>query len=324
MTYKFGVDLGGAKISAAVLDGENNAVFHERHATPSGDYKAIIETIRLLIEKARDSVSGVKNSPVGIGIPGALSADNNTVKNANTQVLIGKPLEADLRRALECDIVISNDANCFIASEAADGAAAGGGLVFGVILGTGVGGGVAVNGRSWEGQNRLAGEWGHNSFPFFGAPPKGRQCYCGKTDCIEMILSGPALARDYAAAAGQDLPAAEISRLAAAGDEMAARILSEYADNLAKALSTIINMLDPDIIVLGGGVSNIGLIYQETPKRWRDYVFNASPAPPEITTKLVKNKWGDDSGVRGAAWLTARRWTRAPLQWPQDIRCERR
>ena len=255
------------------------------------------------VEKARQALSIDAELTVGVGIPGALDS-NNIVKNANTQVLIGQPLLSDLESAMGSGVSIANDATCFVASEAADGAAANADVVFGVILGTGVGGGVAISGLPIIGENGLTGEWGHNPFPFYGAPPKNRRCYCGKQDCIEQFLAGPALSLDYRERTGIQKSAAEIHEAADGGDTDAKAVLADFYVNLAKALSTVINLLDPNVIVIGGGLSNIVTLYDEVPNLWGDYVFNATPSPAKVTTKLVKNKWGDDSGVRGAAWLT--------------------
>ena len=304
MTHRIGVDLGGTKTSIVVLDAANRVVFSKRAPTPPSDYRKIISTIAALFKEAGDHVPGAPVNKVGVGIPGALEHDDEIVKNANTQVLIGKPLKSDLEEALGVQVAIANDASCFAISEAADGAAKEHRVVFGVILGTGVGGGIVVDGKPWLGGNRLAGEWGHNPFPYFGASPGNRKCYCGKIDCIERILSGPALAETYFETTGEQLSAEEIAEAATAGAQAARQILQEYAENLAKALSTVINILDPDAIVLGGGLSNIDLLYGLTPQFWGKYVFNASARPAAVSTRLLRNKWGDDSGVRGAAWLT--------------------
>ena len=304
MTHRIGVDLGGTKTSIAVLDTENRMVFSKRAATPSSEYRKIVSTIAALFKEAGDHVPDAPVEKIGVGIPGAPEHDDQIVKNANTQVLIGKPLKRDLEEALGVQVAIANDASCFAISEAADGAAKDGRVVFGVILGTGVGGGIVVDGKPWLGGNRLAGEWGHNPFPYFGAPPGNRKCYCGKIDCIERILSGPALAETYFEVAGEHLMAMEIADAAEAGSRTAGQVIRDYAENLAKALSTVINILDPDVIVLGGGLSNIDSLYELTPQFWGKYVFNASARPAAVSTRLLRNKWGDDSGVRGAAWLT--------------------
>ncbi|MEM9726616.1 MAG: ROK family protein [Pseudomonadota bacterium] len=310
---RIGVDLGGTKISVAALDRANRKRFSARRPTPAGDYTAIVETVRDLVEEAR-AASGIggadgaaaapQSAPVGVGIPGALEADAaSTVKNANSQALIGRPLGADLRAALGAKVTLGNDADCFTLSEASDGAGAGAGVVFGVILGTGVGGGVAVGGRPLSGPNRLTGEWGHNPLPFRGAAGPGRACYCGAVDCIEAHLSGPALARSWAEEGHAPRSAEEIAAAAEAGEREARAALERYADALARALATVINLLDPEVIVLGGGLSNIDALYRLTPARWGAHVFHAGAGPAQVKTRLLKNRWGDDSGVRGAAWL---------------------
>ncbi len=304
MSYKIGIDLGGTKTSVAVIDASGQIVFSQRASTPSHNYAEILRTIGSLVETAMAAGDFGRLDKIGVGIPGALESDGTTVKNANTQILIGKSLKTDLEDQLGKQVHIANDATCFVASEAADGAGKGFASVFGVIMGTGVGGGIAVNGSPIMGENRIAGEWGHNPFPFYGAPPLERDCYCGKKDCIELVLSGPAISRDYLELTGKSLTVDAIVTQAEAGDLAAERVLSQLSTNLAKGLSTVINLLDPAVIVLGGGLSNIDRLYAEVPDRWGQYVFNASAKPAAITTKLVRNRWGDDSGVRGAAWLT--------------------
>ncbi len=266
---RIGIDLGGTKTEAIALDAAGREVFRKRVPTPRGDYAATLETIKALVDEAGEG-------RVGIGIPGALSHATGLVKNANSTWLIGKPLQQDLERALGREVRIANDANCFALSEATDGAAAGAEVVFGVILGTGVGGGVVVRGRIVEGANAIAGEWGHNPLPLPRADDMPlRPCYCGRAGCIETYLSGPALERD--------------------GGEPA---LDLYCERLARALAGVINILDPDVIVLGGGVSNIARLYDQVPKLWPPHVFS-----DHIATRLLPPKHGDSSGVRGAAWL---------------------
>ena len=305
MRFRVGVDLGGTKTAVAVLNAENDTICSLRRPTPSADYRAIVSTIADMIAEARAATGFEERAPIGVGIPGALEKDRSTVKNANTVALIGKPLAQDLTAALGAPAIVENDANCFIASEAADGAAKEAEVAFGVILGTGVGGGIAIRGRPIGGANLSAGEWGHNPFPNYGRPPTNHRCYCGKLDCIETILSGPALERDFREATGRDLTGAEIAALAAEGEAEAQAAIETYAENLARALSSVINILDPDVIVLGGGVSGVDALYAVVPTYWDRYVFNAADEPRPIATRLVKNRWGDDSGVRGAAWLTA-------------------
>ena len=269
MTNRIGIDLGGTKIEALALDAGGRETFRKRVPTPRGDYQATLKTIASLAAEAGEGT-------VGVGIPGALSHATGLVKNANSTWLIGKPLKQDLERSLGRDVRLANDANCFALSEATDGAGAGAEVVFGVILGTGVGGGVVVRGRLLEGANAIAGEWGHNPLPLPRAEDMPlRECYCGRAGCIETYLSGPALERD--------------------GGEAA---LERYCERLARALAGVINILDPEVIVLGGGVSNIARLYDEVPKLWTRYVFS-----DHIATRLLPPKHGDSSGVRGAAWL---------------------
>jgi predicted NBD/HSP70 family sugar kinase len=223
------------------------------------------------------------------------------VKNANSVWLNGRPLAEDLRRELPRPLRFANDANCFALSEAVDGAAAGAGAVFGVIVGTGTGGGVVVHGKIWTGPNAIAGEFGHNPLPWPSDEERpGPRCYCGKTGCIETFLSGPGLARDYAGEAGATLDAAAIAERAAAGDAMAEATLRRYEDRMARALASVLNVLDPDVVVLGGGLSNLSRLYSSVPRLWTRYVFS-----DRVDTRLVSPRHGDSSGVRGAAWLWA-------------------
>ena len=292
---RIGIDLGGTKIEAIAIDGSRELV-RRRVSAPRGDYDATIAAVRDLVAGIETEL-GTKGT-VGVGIPGAISNVTGLVKNANSTWLIGHALDRDLERALERPLRVSNDANCFALSEATDGAGEGANTVFGVILGTGTGGGVVVNGRVLEGRHRIAGEWGHNPLPW---PQDGEQpgpaCYCGQTGCIETFLSGPGLAATYRAIAGRNADAAEIARLAAS-DGSAARALDIYESRLARALASIINVLDPDVIVLGGGVSNIARLYERVPKLLKPFVFSDSADTP-----IVAARHGDSSGVRGAAWL---------------------
>ena len=287
---RIGIDIGGTKIEALALDAAGREVFRKRIPTPRGDYDATISAVKGLVEQI-DSSSGVKGS-VGIGIPGALSRATGRVKNANSTWLIGRSLKEDLERALKREIRLENDANCFALSEAVDGAGQGARVVFGVILGTGVGGGIVVDGRVLTGPNAIAGEWGHNPLPLptdadLPLPP----CYCGRFGCIETYLSGPGLARDHQQVTGARLAPEEIVSL---GGES----LKRYEERLARALATVINLLDPDVIVLGGGMSNIERLYGEVPRLWGRHVFS-----DRVTTRLARHAHGDSSGVRGAAWL---------------------
>ena len=236
---------------------------------------------------------------VGVGMPGTISPASGLVKNANSTWLLGRPLGADLARRLGREVRLANDANCFALSEAHDGAAAGAGCVFGVIVGTGTGGGVVVNGRVLTGRNAVAGEWGHNPLPWPLAEERpGPACWCGKNGCVETCLSGPGLARDHLAATGEERSAAEVVASAAAGDAGAAATLARYADRMARALAAVVDVLDPDVIVLGGGLSNLSFLYDEVPRLWGRWVFS-----DRVDTPLVPPRWGDSSGVRGAAWL---------------------
>jgi predicted NBD/HSP70 family sugar kinase len=285
---RIGVDLGGTKIEAIALVGRSREALEltrRRIPTPRGDYTATVAAVASLV---RDMGEGT----VGVGIPGALSRVTGLVKNANSTWLIGKPLKQDLERALGKEVRVENDANCFALSEATDGAAQGAEVVFGVILGTGVGGGIVAHGRLLKGPNAIAGEWGHNPLPAPGASDLPLPaCYCGRAGCIETYLSGPALARDHLALTGQSATAQEI--VARQGEA-----LHRYEERLARALASVINLLDPDVIVLGGGMSNAQRLYTEVPRLWSKHVFS-----DHVATRLVRNTHGDSSGVRGAAWL---------------------
>lgn len=269
---RIGIDLGGTKIEALALDAEGREAFRKRIASPRGNYAATIGAVAALVREAGEGT-------VGIGIPGALSRATGLVKNANSTWLIGKPLQQDLEKAIGREVRLANDANCFTLSEAVDGAGQGAEVVFGVILGTGVGGGIAVRGEVLTGANSIAGEWGHNPLPLPGPEDLPlRPCYCGRSGCIETYLSGPALERD--------------------GGESA---LGRYAERLARALAGVINLLDPQVIVLGGGVSKVARLYDEVPRLWQPYVFS-----DRVDTRLAPPRHGDASGVRGAAWLWGR------------------
>ena len=294
---RIGIDLGGTKIEGVALAADGNEKARIRVSTPPDSYEATVDAIADLVA-GLEARAGAAAS-IGIGIPGAVSPATGLVKNANSTRLIGRPLAADLRTTLRRPVRLANDANCFAVSEAADGAAAGAYVVFGVILGTGVGGGLVIGGLPVEGANAIAGEWGHNPLPWptDGERP-GPPCYCGKGGCVESFLSGPALARDFREAAGKDASPAEIAALASAGDDAALATMETYEQRLARALACVINVLDPDVIVLGGGLSNMDRLYENVPRLWRDWVFS-----DEVSTRLVLNRHGDSSGVRGAAWL---------------------
>jgi len=275
MPSRIGIDLGGTKIELIALDAAGREIFRKRMPTPQGDYRA---TLGVAVDLVREFESGSKeNATVGVGMPGSLSHVTGLVKNANSTCLIGHDLKGDLERALGREVRVENDANCFALSEAVDGAGRGAKVVFGVILGTGVGAGIVVNGEVLVGPNAIAGEWGHNPLPL---PRKEDlplpDCYCGRKGCIEAYLSGPALERD-------------------------GRNLEQYQERLARALAGVINILDPDVIVLGGGISNIQSLYASVPVLWKQYVFS-----DQVATRLLRPTHGDSSGVRGAAWLWGR------------------
>jgi fructokinase len=294
---RIGIDLGGTKTEGVALAPDGGEAARVRVATPRGDYDATIAALVSLVAE----LEGVAGGPasIGIGIPGVLSPVTGLVKNANSTWLIGRAFDRDLEQALRRPVRLANDANCFALSEAVDGAAADARVVFGVIVGTGVGGGLVVNRQIVEGAQRIAGEWGHNPMPWprEGEWP-GPPCYCGRTGCIETFLSGPGAAREFAERVGVSLTMEDIARSAASGEPEAAAALDRYADRMARALATVINIVDPDVIVLGGGLSHIDRLYAEVPKRWGPYVFSDT-----VTTRLVKARHGDASGVRGAAWL---------------------
>ncbi len=295
---RIGIDLGGTKIEGIALEGDR-VLLRRRVPAPRGDYDATILAIRDFIAAIQQETG--RNGTIGVGIPGAMSSHSGLVKNANSTWLIGKPLVRDLERAVGQSVRVGNDANCFVLSEATDGAATGARSVFGVIIGTGTGGGIVINGHVIEGRHRIAGEWGHNPLPWPTADEiPGPQCYCGLRGCIETFLSGPALVRTYARLDGgsPSLDAADIAALADAGDARASKTLALYEGRLARALASIINVLDPDIIVVGGGLSNIARLYTNVPALWNPFVFSDTADTP-----LIAALHGDSSGVRGAAWL---------------------
>jgi len=303
---RIGVDLGGTKIEVALLDDHGNEILRRRCATPQGDYRATVDAIVSLVHEARQHLEFAgdgdcfpSGSKIGVAMPGAVSRKTGLVKNANSTCLIGKDLQGDLSRLLQCPVVVENDANCFTVSEASDGAAANAMVVFGVIIGTGTGAGICVNRRLIVGANAIAGEWGHNPLPWPAANElPGPTCYCGKRGCIETWLSGPGFSLSYRLLTGDQLDAAEIVARAATGEDAARLCLEVYEDRLARSLASVINILDPDVIVLGGGMSNIQRLYHNVPRLWMQYVFS-----DHIDTRLVAPKYGDSSGVRGAAWL---------------------
>jgi len=294
---RIGIDLGGTKIEGIAIADDGRELTRLRIPTPKGEYEAVVEALAALVATIEKELG--RQGTVGVGIPGAVSPATGLVKNANSVCLIGHPLDKDLSVALGRPVRVANDANCFALSEATDGAGAAGQVVFGVILGTGVGGGIVVGGRVLTGPLAIAGEWGHNpmAWPRDDERP-GHLCYCGQRGCIETFLSGPSLSRDHRPATGQALAAPEIAALAEAGNRDALATMARYEDRLARALAVVVNILDPDCIVLGGGVSNIDRLYREVPRLLPKYVFS-----DVATTPIVKAKHGDSSGVRGAAWL---------------------
>jgi len=294
---RIGIDLGGTKIEGIALSDHGDELFRERVPTPAGDYRATLQTISELVKLIESSLN--QQGSVGICTPGAISPATGLLKNSNSVCMNAKPVYEDLCRVLNRDINIANDANCFALSEATDGAAAGEDVVFGVIVGTGTGAGVVVKGHVLGGPNAIAGEWGHNPLPWPQDNERpGPACYCGKHGCIETWLSGPGMSNDFLELSGQALDARQIVVLADEGEEAAELCLQQYEDRMARSLAHVINILDPDVIVLGGGMGNIGRLYDNVPKLWGQYVFS-----DQVDTKLVPPKYGDSSGVRGAAWL---------------------
>jgi fructokinase len=319
VSLRLGIDLGGTKIEGIALD-EGRERARLRVPTPREDYRATIEAITALVANLERACPARGSGTVGLGIPGAVDPESGLIKNANSTWLIGQPLGADLESRLGRPVRIANDANCFAVSEATDGAAAGAEVVFGVIVGTGVGAGIVVRGGVLTGPNALAGEWGHNPLPW-PQPDEwpGPLCYCGRTGCIETFLSGPGMAREHAAVTGVRRAPEAIVSDAVQGSDAAAATLRRYADRMARALAAIVNVVDPDVIVLGGGMSNVESLYARVPAQWGRYVFGATPPPADTErpsraapahseprrsrTRLVRAAHGDSSGVRGAAWL---------------------
>ena len=294
---RIGVDLGGTKIEAAALDRDGAVLLRQRVATPSGDYAGTVEAVRGLVAGIEAALG--RRCAVGIGMPGSLSPRTGLVRNANSTCLNGRPFDRDLTAALARPLRFANDANCFALSEAVDGAGAGTAVVFGAILGTGVGGGIVIERKPLAGANGIAGEWGHSPLPWPDAAERpGPPCYCGKFGCIETFLSGPGLARDHLQATGEAADPATLPGRAAAGDAAAEASLARYEQRLARSLATVINLLDPGIIVLGGGLGRIARLYQRVPLLWGAYV-----CADAVSTRLVPPVHGDASGVRGAAWL---------------------
>ncbi|WP_158823567.1 fructokinase [Granulicella sp. S156] len=294
---RIGIDLGGTKIEAIALDAKGQELRRIRVATPRGDYDATIATIAGLVRDMEQATKRVGS--VGVGIPGTVIASTGLVKNANSTWINGRPFEHDLSLALDREVRCANDANCFAVSEATDGAARGVRIVFGVIVGTGCGGGVAIDGRVHAGRNGIAGEWGHMPLPWAqGDEVPGPQCYCGRTGCLETWISGTGFEQDFARSSGRELRGKEILAAAEAGDAVALAAFERLEDRMARGLAMVIDVLDPDVIVLGGGLSNIESLYAGVSQRLRDYPFGGG-----VDTPIVQAIHGDSSGVRGAAWL---------------------
>jgi predicted NBD/HSP70 family sugar kinase len=303
---RIGIDLGGTKIEAIALDHNGKIIARRRENTPDSDYAGTINAIVELVSQLEIETGRTGN--VGVGTPGAIQPGTGLLKNANSICLNGQPLQADLEIALQRPVRLANDADCFALSEATDGAAAGEAVVFGVILGTGVGGGVVVNGQLLSGPNAIAGEWGHNPLPWLRPEElPGPSCYCGKFGCIETFLSGPGLTLDYKATTAKNYDAVSIVALAEdrtqRGHAAAEATMQRYEQRLAKALASVINLLDPDVIVLGGGLSNVQRLYDKVPRLWGEYVFSTERNGEAVRTRLLPALHGDTSGVRGAAWL---------------------
>jgi fructokinase len=296
--FRIGIDLGGTKTEVVALASDGGERHRQRVATPAHEYAAILECVRSLVADAERAIGA--RATVGIGTPGALSPTSGLLRNSNTACLNGKAIDRDFARVLAREVRVANDANCFALSEATDGAGAGAAVVFGVILGTGTGGGVIVGGRVVTGRNAIAGEWGHTALPWADAQERAfPPCYCGKQGCVETFLSGAGLVRTYA---GHDnspvVTARDVAERAERGEAAARTALERYVDRLARALSNVINVLDPDVIVLGGGLSHIAALERELPARLSAYAFS-----DRVTTRIARAKHGDASGVRGAAWL---------------------
>jgi len=299
MSALIGIDLGGTKTEVAVLGEDGQFLFRQRLPTPSDDYKAILDTIYALVEQALTATGVATPVAIGCGIPGCLDPDTQKVRGASTLVLNGQSFQADLEQRLQCRVPIQNDANCLAVSEAVDGAGLGGAVVFAAILGTGCGGGIALDGKAWQGRHAIAGEWGHNPLPWPSAeelpvPP----CWCGLVGCLETWISGTGFARDHALEYGGELSALQIVHAMRSGDKKAAQSFDRFLNRLGRALAQVINLLDPDCIVLGGGMSNVDEIYPAIQAQILPYTFSKT-----VRTPVRKALHGDSSGVRGAAWL---------------------
>lgn len=297
MSHRLGIDLGGTKIAAVVLAPDGAVIWEHRVATPRHDYAATIEAIRAIVEAGEAAVR--HRCSVGVGMPGAISPATGLVKNANSTWLNGQSFHADLEARLGRQVRVANDANCLAVSEAVDGAAAGARVVFGVILGTGVGGGVVIDRAVVTGANAIAGEWGHNPLPWPDAAElPGPKCYCGRHGCLETWLSGPGLAAAFLRETSEQVRGEDVVARAAAGDDAARRVLAAWTRRLARGLASVVNVLDPDVIVVGGGLSGIASLYDDVQRLWPEWVFS-----DRIATRLVPARYGAASGVRGAAWL---------------------
>lgn len=298
-TVRIGIDLGGTKIEGIALDRRGAELWRRRVATPR-DYEKTLEAVAAMVFEAEAELG--RQGAVGLGIPGTISPASGLVKNANSTWLIGRPLDRDLGRLLEREIRVSNDANCFALSEAADGAGAGFRTVFGVILGTGVGGGIVIDGAVLEGAHSIAGEWGHNPLPRPADEERpGPACYCGRSGCIETFISGPGMERDHRERSGVRQTSPEIVKMAASGDPRARETLRRYVERLGRSLAAVVNILDPNVVVLGGGMSNIPGLAESASEAMRPHLFTDEPA-----TLVRRNVHGDSSGVRGAAWQWGR------------------
>jgi len=297
---RLGIDLGGTKIEIVALDAGGRELLRRRVSTPGEGYAATLAAVAALVRDAeRDLALPPAGASVGIGTPGSISRATGLLRGSNSVSLNGRPILKDLAQALGRDVRVTNDANCFALSEATDGAGQGAEVVFGVILGTGVGAGIIVRGRVLDGPNAIAGEWGHNPLPWSRDDERpGPACFCGRAGCIETWVSGPGLVRDHGFATGTKATSAEIVAGAAAGDSACEATLARYEGRLARALAHVVNILDPDVIVLGGGMSNVDRLYRNVPLLWGAFVFS-----DRIDTRLVRHAHGDSSGVRGAAWL---------------------
>ena len=300
MQNKIGIDLGGTKIEIAVMGSEEGLIYKDRTPTPQHSYTAILDAICALVDKTIRHQKVELPQAIGIGIPGCSDPATNLIRGSNTVVMNGKPLQQDLQQRLGCKIHLQNDANCLAVSESVDGAAKGHSVVFAVIIGTGCGGGVAINGKAWTGKNGIAGEWGHNPLPWPSAEEiQVEPCWCGQVGCQETWISGTAFALDYARQTSEQIKAEAIIDKMRSGDLEAKKCFDRYINRLARSLAGVINLIDPDAIVLGGGMSNIDEIYPALPSEIMRYTFTKP-----IATPVLKAMHGDSSGVRGAAWLT--------------------